>query len=388
MNRTVSSRLRVVIVATVIDFGGIERVLLHLLEQVGSQVEFFPVFFTTVSPKQHRFFERIDALSIPYETILVNSSRLKYFNPIRNIGEVISRMRGRSFDLVHSHGYRANFIGFIVSKFVGLPLVSTCHGYIANDKRLSAYNKLDMFLLRYFARIMAVSDKMKEDLVAAGVPGEKIRVIGNAVEIGSITGKANLRVAARSQLGIGESEFVFGFVGRLSIEKGVGYLIDGLSRRLQAEHSWRVVLVGDGPCRPALEETVRRYGLERQVIFAGFQSDTTPWYSAMDAFVLPSLTEGTPMALLEAMANGLPAIATSVGGVPALVVNGMNGILVSPADPPGLLDAMSLVAKDGALSERLSVNAMRTIQANHGLDRWAREVIDFYVEAAQHTQWH
>lgn len=370
--------LRVALLATVVDFGGIERVLLNLLEQTEPEIQIFPILFTRLETRTNYFLERVKDLEIPYATIFVNVSRYKYLNPLKNILEVIARFRGEQFDLIHTHGYRADLIGLVASKYFRLPIISTCHGFISIDRNLSFYNKLDIFILKYFNRVIAVSDKIKWELVAAGVDDKKIQVITNAVRIISRPDTTEIRKEIRSLLGICQEDFVFGFVGRLSEEKGVGYLLKALKQGLTKANPWHLVLVGDGPQRALLEQTVRAEGLFDQVHFAGFQNDAAGWYRAMDAFVLPSLTEGTPMALLEAMANGIPAIATAVGGVPALLSSGENGILVPPADPIAILEAMRSVAGDHQLRARLSVGAIRTIQRDYDVKKWEKKFSEVY----------
>jgi len=380
------SALRVALLATVVDFGGIERVLLTLLRHMRADIELFPVLFARARDKRNPFLESLDAYKVAYDVIYIDTSRFKYLNPLRNIGDAIARSKEGRFDLIHSHGYRADLIGLAVSKRFGLPIISTCHGFISTDWRLSFYNKLDVFLLRYFNQVIAVSEQMKRDLIAQDVDGEKIQVVTNAVFEESGADTKRVRNQTRARLEIPQEEFIFGFVGRLSEEKGLNYLLEAVRRWTPKDYPWRLVLVGDGPQRSALEQTVRNFGLGGKVFFAGFQSDTAEWYPAMDAFVLPSLTEGTPMVLLEAMANGIPVIATSVGGVPAIISSGENGLLVPSEDSSRLLDAMQLLASDRDLRERLCTNAIRLIRRDYNVTRWIEQMAGAYVGTLQQTR--
>lgn len=377
----VRRRLRVALLATVVDFGGIERVLQTLLHNMEKQVELWPLLYTRANGQPNPFLESLIASGVSYQAIQVDASRWKYLNPLRNIRETLARLRAGRFDLIHTHGYRADLIGFIAARRLGIPIVSTCHGFISTDWHLSLYNRLDVFLLRYFDRIIAVSETMKRGLVEKGVDARKIHVIANAIQIGSTSGREQTRRTIRARLRIGENEFVFGFVGRLSEEKGLRDLLEAFSRRKPEDVRWRLILVGEGPQRQALEKMVCDVGLAARVTFAGFQSETAAWYYAMDAFVLPSLTEGTPMVVLEAMAHGVPVIATSVGGVPAVVASGENGILVSPAQPSELLGAMRSIAGDRRLRSRLCSNAADAVRRDYGVDDWIRKVSQVYAAA-------
>src|SRR6185369_2061277 len=131
----------------------------------------------------------------------------------------------------------------------------------------------------------------------------------------------------------------------------------------------RILVVGDGSQRSELQQRAAECGLADRIMFAGFQSDTAPWYAAMDAFVLPSLTEGTPLALLEAMAARVPVIATAVGGVPTVINSGEHGILVQAADAEALAGAMREVMLDAPLRNNLSDRAFQLVSEKFGADR-------------------
>jgi glycosyltransferase involved in cell wall biosynthesis len=374
-------RIRVALLATTVDFGGIERVLLTLLGGMAADVELVPILFTRTDTREKTFFERLNTLGIAYTTMYLNTSRAKYLNPLRNLRETLALFNGESFDLVHSHGYRADLIALVIARRFGLPVVSTCHGFIGTDRHLSFYNRLNVFLLRRFTRVMAVSARMKEDLVSGGVAASRIDMVTNAVAGPAATDREASRERIRTRLGIGAGDMVFGYVGRLSEEKGVSYLIDAARAVVGAHPTCRLLIVGAGPQEAALQQRVRGTPLEAAVSFAGFQSDPSAWYSAMDAFVLPSLTEGTPMALLEAMAHGLPAIATEVGGVPAIIANGTNGLLVPPGDATRLAGAMATVARDSLLRERLADGATRSVREGYDVRSWTHRVRDVYLSA-------
>ena len=342
-------------------------------------VELLPLLYTRADGRPNPFIETLIASGVSYQAIHVDASRWKYFNPLRNIRQTLAHLRAGHFDLVHTHGYRADLIGFIAARRLGIPIVSTCHGYISTNWHLRLYNTLDVYLLRHFNRVIAVSDQMKSDLVQRGVDEGKIRVVTNALEDASDIDTAKIRTQTRLRMGIAKDDFVFGFVGRLSEEKGLAYLLEALRQWRSPEILWRLVLVGDGPNRTQLERAVRAFDLSERVIFAGFQTNTAQWYSAMDAFVLPSLTEGTPMVLLEAMASSLPVIATSVGGVPAMISSGKNGLLVPPANPTRLLETLQAVAANADLRKRLSFGAVCSVRTNHGVAAWTKQMADIYT---------
>ena len=168
-----------------------------------------------------------------------------------------------------------------ISKWCALPVISTCHGFINNDKRLKFYNKLNTNVLKLFTRVIAVSASMKEQLVERGLKAARIQVIPNAVMEVPADERMRTRQRARADMNIGDSEFVFGYVGRLSEEKGVDYLLQAAARLATEHNGFRVVVVGDGPSRHTLESAASKLGLAGRVTFAGFQRETAPWYAAI-----------------------------------------------------------------------------------------------------------
>lgn len=169
---------------------------------------------------------------------------------------------------------------------------------------------------------------------------------------------------------------MFGFVGRLGQEKGLTYLLEAFASL--ADSKCRLLIVGDGPQRDLLRDDAARIGLGDRVLFVGFQDDPDAWYPAMDVFVLPSLTEGTPMVLLEAMSSGLPVIATAVGGVPSIVTDRKDGLLVPPADVTRLADAMSALIADRRLRSVLGEQASASILERFDVRAWVGDMRDIY----------
>jgi len=283
---------------------------------------------------------------------------------------------------VHCHGYRANMFGLVIAKLCGIPAITTCHGFIRNDRRLRFYNALDTKMQGLFSRVIAVSARMRDDLVAGGLDPARVEVITNAVAEVPPEHQARQRQETRRSLGIGDDELVFGYVGRLSIEKGPDNLVRAAQLLRTRGVRARYVVIGDGPERRALESAATELGLADDITFAGFQLETGPWYSAMDAFVLPSLTEGTPVALLEAMAHGLAVVATAVGGVPAVISHLENGVLVEPGSVEALATAMGDVAGGADLRAALGARARQTIARTYGIRDWIARTVAVYGSVA------
>ena len=375
--------MRVAVLATAVDFGGIEKVLLTLFRHMEHDVELLPIVFTRSDGRSQSFFDQLARLGTPTRTLYVDRSRLKYLNLVRNIVEAIAVLRRERVDVIHSHGYRADLIALVVSRLLRIPVVSTCHGFTPIDRRLAFYSGLNVILLRRFSRVMAVSARMRDDLVGHGLKPERVAVVTNAVERVSESSFQSARQDVRTRLRIGGHELVFGYVGRLSDEKGLEHLLNALALRAPSARPWRLLIVGDGPRRQDLEQITARAGLAERVTFVGFQSDASPWYAAMDVFVFPSLTEGTPLALLEAMVRRLAVVATAVGGVPAIISDRVNGVLVPAADPQALSHALCEVASDDPLRARLADAGYETVRERYDVGTWVNRVRGVYQEALE-----
>jgi glycosyltransferase involved in cell wall biosynthesis len=169
-------------------------------------------------------------------------------------------------------------------------------------------------------------------------------------------------------------------IGRLSAEKGHRYLLTAVNllRQIRPELRFRVVLVGDGPERARLQRQTADLGIADLVEFAGHESDPLPYYAAADVFVLPSLTEGSPLALLEAMMARVPVIATRVGGIPETVTDERSALLVPAEDAPALAKAMERLLTDRALAAHLEANAYQDVTTRHTPEAYATALVELY----------
>ena len=207
-----------------------------------------------------------------------------------------------------------------------------------------------------------------------GVPADRLRVLPNGVP--TFTPNAEARRRMRAALGVDDSTFVCLYVGRLEAVKGLHTLLKAAARLAEyGRRAIRVFLAGDGSERAALESVWRSQNLAATVTFLGERSDVHELLNSADAFVMTSRTEGLPMALIEAMAAGLPCVATAVGGIPAVLAEDA-GILVPPEDPDAVAEALARLADDQLLRRRLAERALRKVQAQYGL----QPVVDAYLE--------
>jgi len=378
--------IKIAYVFTPIEFGGAEKVNLTFLRNVDrTRFEIQPIVL--IRPWEENNVvnelekEKYIIHKIPVAIRPRNSGRdyiriIRCFRMLKN-----SILTSNFFDLVHSHGYFADIIGVSAAKVLKIPHISTCHGFISNDRNLALYNSIDRLLLCFSDKIIAVSEQIKDDLERSGIIKSKISVIQNAVQtIHKAENYEENRRKKRLALAIKDEEFIVGYVGRLSDEKGVQYLIEAGMLLMETGMPCKILIIGDGPKRKELEDMVKMKGLEDNIIFTGFQTNIEEWMSLLDIFVLPSLTEGTPMALLEAMAFGLPVVASDVGGIPEIIDSGENGILVPAANPDKIEEAISTICKDNYFRTKLSEMAKKTIRSKFNINEWVNKIESVYVE--------
>lgn len=300
---------------------------------------------------------------------------------------------GDRIEVVHAHQLLSPASAAAAAAALGgPPFVVTAHaggavGDVASLARQGPLGYARLLTVRHLAgAVVAVSEAIRDELEGAGVPASLVRSIPNGVDARRFApvdaaGRRRLRRA----LGLPPVPAVV-YTGRLAPEKGVDVLLDAWALARRQGVVGTLCLVGEGPERPALERRARDHGILGAVRFAGPAADVVPWLGAADAFVLPSRLEGLSVALLEAMASGLPAIAADVGGTRAAA--GGAAVLVPPEDPRALAEALAAVLSDPAGAEALGEAARRRVLSRYGIQLVARRHLDLYREvAAERGAW-
>jgi glycosyltransferase involved in cell wall biosynthesis len=242
--------------------------------------------------------------------------------------------------VVHTHGYRPDIVDAGAARGLGIPTVTTVHGFCGGDWKNRLYERLQQRAFRRFDAVVAVSRPMAARLIRGRVPSERVHVVQNAWHE---TGLPFERSLARRALGLPDEGFLVGWAGRLSGEKGPDVLLDALVHLRDVPIAASVL--GEGREQPSLVARAQRLGVERHVRWHGVVPEAGRRFAAFDAFVLSSRTEGTPMVLLEAMAAGVPIVATCVGGVPDML-SPAEALLVPAEDPVALAAAVRAVRGD------------------------------------------
>ena len=273
-------------------------------------------------------------------------------------------------DVLHCHDYKSIVYGRLASEGLGVVRVATLHGWLQGSLRLSLYRWLELRALRRFERVCAVSPAIEQTLLGAGLRGERVRRVDNGIDASRFR-PAPVPLAPRGP------EVLLGVAARLSPEKNLPMLLDAVAECRAQGKPLRLEIIGDGPQRGLLAAQVARLGLGDAVRLRGTLDQPEHWYPTLDAFVLPSLTEGMPMTVLEAMACGVPVVASAVGAIPELLRDLPLSRTIAPGDRSALVQALMQLRPLSA--PRL--DARTRVQARWSLPALAERYAGLYGEA-------
>jgi glycosyltransferase involved in cell wall biosynthesis len=303
---------------------------------------------------------------------------------VRVARDMLRLCRTERVDIWHAHDYKSNLLGLLLRPFWPMRLVTTVHGWVQFTPKLKWYYAVDRRSLRHYERVICVSGDLRERCCEAGVDGSRCVVVHNAIDCDEFCRRQSV-AEAKQRLGLPVDRLLVGAVGRLSEEKGFDRLILAIDQLLSQGTDVQLCLLGEGGARQELESLVTRLGRQDRVRLLGYQSNTIGWYEAMDVFALSSLREGTPNVVLEAMAMEVPLVATRIAGVPKLIENGINGLLVEPDDVRGLTQALGEVLSDHALRERLAVAGRETVETRYSFALRMQKIRAIYDELLKRT---
>jgi glycosyltransferase involved in cell wall biosynthesis len=349
---------------------GAENMLLNLCaSQEQSGCENSLLLFYNVHVPNVEFYERARRRGLSVRMVHCNGRA--DWRAVRQIEEYIQE---DGIEIVHTHGYKADLYGYLAAWRCHKPVVATCHNWVGGTAALGIYNHLDRMVLKKFDGLAAVSDAVAHRLLAFGVPAEKIKTIANGIDVPAFEHAQPLPLLKA------EGSTVVGVVARLDLKKGFEYLLQAARELRKQFADLKIVIAGEGPDRDKIEHIVQQYGLQSSVVLAGQQSNMPAVYAAMDIFVLPSLNEGLPMTLLEAMAASKPVIATRVGAIPSVINDGKNGLLVNAKDPESLRNAIASLLSDPERCQRMGDQAHAWVRQNYTSEAMALKYREMYEE--------
>jgi len=279
----------------------------------------------------------------------------------------------------HGHDYKSNLLGLMLRPFHKMKLVTTVHGWVKHTSRTPLYYAVDRWSLPFYHHVICVSDDLRDRCAELKIKPDRLSLIHNAIDEKTFKRQHPASQAQmRKELGTPEGRFVIGAVGRLSLEKGFDHLIDAAAKLINEGHDIEVWIAGDGDAKQELQDRIAYHNVNDRVKLLGFVSDTVGLYYAMDTFVLSSLREGMPNVVLEAMAMDVPVVSTKVAGVPKMITDGQEGLLVDIQDTPGLTDAIRRVVTDADLRGGLTTKGRKLIEEQYSFAQRMAKVKSIY----------
>lgn len=356
------------------EIGGAEQHVLTLLQELN------PAYFSLTSGCliDGPFADLTEELGIPTLRL-----PMKHALDLSPLPRLLAELRRQKFALIHTHGSRANLLGRLAGRWAKIPVISTYHSSLSQDylspKAALVALGLDRLTLPLASGLITVSEALSREVASRG--GKNLRTIYNGiqplVQMTDESYRQNQRRLLRKKWGIPDQAIVLGSIARLHPTKGLETLIEAAARLLPQFADLHVLIIGEGPLRSVLENNLKKAGISYTL--PGFIPKGYQTLPAMDLFVLPSLSEGMGLVLLEAMQAHLPIIASRVGGIPEVIREGQDGLLVPPGDSIALAEACQTLLTHPLLVQTLIQSELNRYQS-FSIDQMIQKTEKFYEE--------
>lgn len=350
------------------EIGGLESVVLRLAElQAFSGHE---VRIVCIEKEQQAV--------LNYSATNINIVKLNKSSKLLALIRVFFELIRNRPDVINTHNFLANVYGSYAGHLLRIPICLTLHS--GDNQNPKEFKRRSMSIPRHF---ICVSSKIKEILLSSAdknISQDNVSIINNGIDPDSFVNTALSN--ARQEFGISENTFLVGTVGRLQSIKNQKILLEAIAVLSKNNENIYVLVVGDGPLRYELESLSVSLEIQKKVCFAGSRNDVARLLAEMDVFVLPSLAEGSPISLIEAMSVRLPVVATAVGAIPNIIQNGINGYLIPPADLPALVNRLDYISENRELSKEVGERAYETVQKEYSMDKMKLSYYEIYKKLA------
>lgn len=355
--------------------GGAERMMVHLAGGLGREYRSEAALI-----RDSWLGMALQRRGIPV-TMLRRSSESS-FAILRNL---LMLIRKRQVEILHTHEFFMNALGLVASRVTGVPVVATVHGknyYTDRFRRRIVYQLVG----RYASQLIAVSEDVRQFLgQRVGISSDRIRVVPNGVPVDDTPSQEKV-LALRKDLDLNQNTRVIGTVGSLYPVKGHTYLIDAAVPVVSRFPGAVFLVVGRGGLRDELEAQAQRLGVARYFRFLGHRDDVSDLLGVCNVFALPSLSEGMPLALLEAMAAGVPPVATRVGGIAEVIEHGSTGLLVPAADSHAMAENIITLLEDRDLARDIGESARKVVARRFSLTGMVQTYQEIYADLLQKSK--
>jgi glycosyltransferase involved in cell wall biosynthesis len=363
---------------------GAERVILNLSHQLQNNTGYEPVVGCIVdSPESDSdLFNAAKAAGIA--AVKVPIPNAKIFTAIPKAAKQLQQMQ---IDLIHSHGYKPSVFGFLIRLLTGIPIIATCHLWFQPSKgplKTRVMIRLEKFFYRWFPKIIAVSEPIKDILLASNLPANRVAVIRNGVDIPS-PASPEVITRLRQQLGLTENDFCILNSARLSPQKAQWVLIQAAAILKRQGSPAKVIIVGEGPLADELKQQITDENVADCVHLLGFRSDINDLLSLSNVFALPSIDEGMPMSLLEAAAAQKPIISTLVGDIGKLIKHKDTGLVIPTNNPQALAEAVIELKNNPLLTQNIAAQSHAKLIEDYSSQAMCAAYLPVYNQLLNHN---
>ena len=314
---------------------------------------------------------------------LVQVDNLRSFSQIKCLFQYIANTKP---DIIHTQLETSDTLGCMIARILKIPSVSTLHTLsVPSQKRTSRFrNFMRRFSLRFFCnKIIAVSEVTRKHFISLGMKPEKVITLHNGISVERFQHNFAEMRAYRKELGFDDGDFVLVTVAVLREQKGIQNMIRAIPSLLNKFPNVRYAIVGDGDYRNPLEELANLLHVDDKISFLGYRNNIPEVLAASDLFVFPTLNDALPTVLLEAMATGLPIVASRVGGVPEIIVDGQSGLLVQPGEPSLLVDACTRLLDDRDFANALGIAGHEVVVQRFDINRQLKNLKSLYHQLVE-----
>ena len=365
--------------------GGAEQLMptiLKNLKQAGFNIRICALQIRAGNP----IASELERLGLPVDLIPIPNLRQPF-----NLVHILRYLRLHRPQLLHTQLEFADILGTLAAKILGIPSVSTVHTLDVFPEKKSAWGrmKLRWFLLGKFCdRVIAVSEKTRlHYLQSGGLPPDKVITLYNGVDISRFKiMDATQTAKLKQELHLPLNSKIIITVAVLREPKGIQFMIRALPAILEQCPDVHYLIVGDGEHGAALTDLVTALAIKNHVTFAGHRTDIPDLLACCDIFVLPTLKDALPTVLIEALAAERPIVASNVGGVPEIIENGVNGLLVPSGDPSKLAEACLKLLKDNEFSRQIVLAGNKTVQQRFNIGSQIEQLSKMYEELTSHAK--
>ena len=357
-------------------YGGPERQLhFHARKALGSEFDIRVGSFTEHG-EIPEFLRVIAGDNIPTHTFPVKNSYDT--GAVKSLKEYLKE---NDIDILCTHDYRTHTIGLLATSGLLTHWIAFSRGWTGENLKVRMFHTLDKLIVRFADRIVAVSGEQSHRLCAMLIPSRKIVVAYNAIDPDSFSGIVKVNLRERFEF---PDDVIIGILGgRFSPEKGQIYLVEAAKIALSQEPRLRFIMFGDGPDLEMIKDKIRQLGIADKVICPGFEKKMLGCLQDSDILINPSLSEGLPNIVLEAMAFKVPVVATAAGGVPELIEDGINGFTVPSKDSTQLAEKIVELAKNKMLQEKFKSEGFRTIIDDFSFEKQAEVLYGVYRDVCR-----